>query len=111
MKEVRETVPEYMTEFFRHERYGDIVIALYRGEIRFSKIKRMLKPISSKTLSVDLKGLQRMELIGRNVISDRPLRTEYGLTEMGQSFYREVVEPLRNWQNKWNGSKRQEPNQ
>ena len=55
------------------------------GKTGFSDFAAQL-PISHKVLSENLKALERDGLIDRTVIPETPPRTEYRLTEQGQSM-------------------------
>jgi DNA-binding HxlR family transcriptional regulator len=48
---------------------------------RFAEFLDSIEEISTKTLSIRLKEMEKEGLITRVVISDRPLQTEYYLTE------------------------------
>lgn len=52
----------------------------------FSEIKGNLPGISEKMLSQQLKQLEKDRLIGKSVLSLKPYRVEYTLTETGKSF-------------------------
>ena len=55
------------------------------GKTNFSDFAAQL-PVSHKVLSENLKAMERDGLIERTVIPETPPRTEYRLTEQGQSF-------------------------
>ncbi len=55
------------------------------GKTNFSDFAAQL-PISHKVLSENLKAMERDGLIERTVVPEMPPRTEYRLTEQGQSF-------------------------
>lgn len=52
----------------------------------FSEIKTNLPGISEKMLNQQLKELQRDNLIAKNILSEKPYRVEYLLTEHGRSL-------------------------
>jgi DNA-binding HxlR family transcriptional regulator len=56
------------------------------GKRGFSEIKSNLPRVSEKMLIQQLKELQRDSLIGKTVISEKPYRVEYFLTEQGRSM-------------------------
>lgn len=62
----------------------------------FSEIKTNLPGISEKMLNQQLKELQRDGLIMKNVLSEKPYRVEYFLTEQGQT-----LSPLYNFLSTW----------
>ena len=55
------------------------------GKTNFSDFAAQL-PVSHKVLSENLKAMERDGLVERTVIPETPPRTEYRLTEQGQSF-------------------------
>lgn len=64
--------------------------------VRFNELQRYLKKISDKTLSQNLKELERDELIHREVYSQIPPKVEYSLTERGKSLMK-VLDQLCVW--------------
>lgn len=52
--------------------------------VRFNELKRYLKTISDKTLSSNLKELEKDQLIVRNEYPQIPPKVEYSLSERGQ---------------------------
>jgi DNA-binding HxlR family transcriptional regulator len=73
-----------------------VVISLSQyGTMRFNEIKRNLG-ISQRMLSLTLKELERDGLVSRTQFPTIPLKVEYALTKMGESF-REPVTALGNW--------------
>ncbi|MCQ2374224.1 MAG: helix-turn-helix transcriptional regulator [Phascolarctobacterium sp.] len=54
--------------------------------VRFNELQRYLKKVSDKTLSQNLKELERDGLILRTVYPQIPPKVEYTLTERGKSL-------------------------
>lgn len=54
--------------------------------VRFNELKRYLKTVSDKTLSLNLKELESDGLILRKEYPQIPPKVEYSLTERGQSL-------------------------
>lgn len=54
--------------------------------VRFNELQRYLGKISDKTLSQNLKELEKDELIHREVYAQIPPKVEYSLTERGKSL-------------------------
>lgn len=52
----------------------------------FAAIRDNLPGVSEKMLSQQLKELERDQLIGKNILSEKPYRVEYYLTGNGQSL-------------------------
>lgn len=59
---------------------------LSRGTIRFNELQRILANITQKTLTMQLKELERDGIIYRKVYPESPPRVEYGLTNIGESM-------------------------
>lgn len=66
------------------------------GPVRFNALRRYLKKVSDKTLSVQLKELEQDGLITRTVYAEVPPRVEYALTETGKSLM-QVLDQLCLW--------------
>ena len=64
--------------------------------VRFNELRRYLKKISDKTLSVNLKELEHDGLIKRTEYQQIPPKVEYTLTERGNSLMR-VLDQLCVW--------------
>jgi DNA-binding HxlR family transcriptional regulator len=64
--------------------------------VRFNELQRYLKKISDKTLSQNLKELERDQLIARKVYDQIPPKVEYSLTDRGQSLMK-VLDQLCIW--------------
>lgn len=61
-----------------------IIYLLYTaGQMGFSELAKLLMGISSRTLSLRLKSLERRGLVNRVVVNDRPPRVRYSLTDAG----------------------------
>lgn len=56
------------------------------GVVRFNELKRYLKNISDKTLSLNLKELEADGLIVRKEYAQIPPKVEYRLSERGESL-------------------------
>lgn len=54
--------------------------------VRFNKLQRYLKKISDKTLSQNLKELQKDGLIEKTIYPQIPPKVEYSLTDRGKSL-------------------------
>ena len=64
--------------------------------VRFNELKRYLKRISDKTLSVNLKELEADRLIVRTEYPQIPPKVEYRLSERGRSLMA-VLDQLCTW--------------
>lgn len=64
--------------------------------VRFNELKRYLKTVADKTLSMNLKELEEDDLIDRTVYPVIPPKVEYRLTERGKSLM-VVLDKLCEW--------------
>lgn len=64
--------------------------------VRFNELRRYLKNISDKTLSMNLKELEANGLVKRTEYPQIPPKVEYTLTERGSSLM-EVLDQLCIW--------------
>ena len=64
--------------------------------VRFNELRRYLKTISDKTLSINLKELEADDLIQRKEYPQIPPRVEYSLTNRGKSLM-SVLDQLCIW--------------
>ena len=73
-----------------------ILAYLKEGVHRYGELKRRLPGISGKVLTQQLRALDREGLIRRNIYSEVPARTEYRLTEYGESLI-PVLDAIYGW--------------
>ena len=64
--------------------------------VRFNEMQRYLGRVADKTLSQNLKELERDGLIHREMYPEIPPKVEYTLTQRGQSLVR-VLDKLCEW--------------
>ena len=64
--------------------------------VRFNEMQRYLGRVADKTLSQNLKELERDGLIHRRMYPEVPPRVEYQLTEIGRTFV-PVLASIRSW--------------
>jgi len=69
---------------------------LTAGPMGFNALKEEVDGISSKVLSDSLSDLEESHLVEREIISEKPFRVEYSLTERGQAL-EPVIESMRAW--------------
>ncbi|WP_312030607.1 helix-turn-helix domain-containing protein [Methylosinus sp. H3A] len=63
-----------------------ILFRLADGTKRFSQLQRLLKTITQRTLTQQLRDLERDHMISRRIYPEVPPRVEYSLTERGRSL-------------------------
>lgn len=66
------------------------------GPNGFSDLQESIDGISSKVLSDVLGDLESKRLIDREIVNEKPVRTEYSLTEHGASL-EPVIVTMRDW--------------
>lgn len=69
---------------------------LDQGPLGFNALKEEVDGISSKVLSDSLEDLEEKRLVDREIVSEKPVRVEYSLTERGQSLG-PVINAMRDW--------------
>jgi DNA-binding HxlR family transcriptional regulator len=80
---------------------GAIVgVLLNRTTLRFGEIAQAVPELSDRLLSERMKELEARGLVLRTVRPGRPVRVEYGLTEMGRELAPAVRE-LERWARRW----------
>jgi len=81
-----------------------ILLELYRGEVkekRFNELKRGLKGITPKILSIRLSELEGQGLISKNIDNTNvPIKCEYSLTESGEDFIN-IIQEIKQWGLRW----------
>ena len=66
--------------------------------VRFNQMRKYLKNVADKTLSQNLKELEKDDLIIRKVYSQIPPKVEYSLSKRGRSLVK-VLDKLCDWGN------------
>jgi DNA-binding HxlR family transcriptional regulator len=62
----------------------ELVVALYTAKrMGFEDLRKKLRPISRRVLSAKLKKLEAMGIVRRDILSHRPQRVVYALTDEG----------------------------
>jgi DNA-binding HxlR family transcriptional regulator len=61
-----------------------------KGEVRYTDLTRLIA--SRGTLSINLKALEKEELVKRRVVTTKPIQTYYSLTEKGQKVAKRLSE-------------------
>jgi DNA-binding HxlR family transcriptional regulator len=69
---------------------------LEHGPSGFNELQTAVDGISSKVLSDSLEDLEEKSLVDREVISDKPIRVRYSLTDHGRSL-QPVIYAMRDW--------------
>ncbi|MEH7386072.1 helix-turn-helix domain-containing protein [Bacillus sp. JJ1521] len=77
-----------------------IIHTLMEGPKRFSEIHTFIPDLSKRMLNERIKELEDCGIVLRNVITDRPVRTEYSLTKKGHELGKSL-KTVEAWAEKW----------
>lgn len=66
------------------------------GEMGFNDLKKEVDGVSSKVLSESLDDLEEKGLVDREVVSEKPVRVKYKLTEKGKGL-ESVIAEMSDW--------------
>ena len=72
---------------------------LEHGPLGFNALKEEVDGVSSKVLSDSLSDLEESGLVNREIISEKPFRVEYALTERGADL-EPVIRAMEEWGSK-----------
>lgn len=72
--------------------------------VRYKVFRQLLKGVSSKTLSLRLKELEKGGILDRQAYDEIPPRVEYSLTRKGQELVESIITLLQ-WMKKWSESR------
>ena len=73
-----------------------IIQQLMDKPFRFSELRRAIPGISEKVLTDNLRAMEKDGLITRTVFPEVPPRTEYALSELGNTM-RPIIESMATW--------------
>jgi DNA-binding HxlR family transcriptional regulator len=79
---------------------GLVIHTLMEEPKRFSEMHAFIPDLSKRVLNERMKELEENGIVLRNVIADRPVRTEYSLTKKGTELGRSL-KGLEEWAEKW----------
>lgn len=68
--------------------------------VRYKQFRQALKGISSRTLAIRLKELEKSRVLERLAYNEIPPRVEYRLTSKGQELVESMISLLQ-WMKKW----------
>lgn len=73
-----------------------IIQQLMDQPFRFSELRRAIPGISEKLLTDNLRAMEKNGIITRTVFPEVPPRTEYALSELGDTM-RPIIESMATW--------------
>lgn len=79
-----------------------IIQQLKERAFGFNELQRSIVGISQKVLSSNLKEMEAAGLVTRTVIPETPIRTEYALSEVGESLM-PVIDSMVEWGSGYRG--------
>lgn len=75
---------------------GIILYRLLGGKKRFNELKRLMTNITHRTLTLQLRELERDGVVKRTVYAEVPPRVEYELTTLGGSMA-PIIQSMYDW--------------
>ena len=63
-----------------------VIRELLRGTTQFNRYIENIKGITPKVLTERLRELEKLGIVKRKIVSESPIRVEYGLTDLGREF-------------------------
>ncbi|MGX1263097.1 DNA-binding HxlR family transcriptional regulator [Rossellomorea marisflavi] len=79
---------------------GLIIYVLMSGPKRFSELSEAIPALSRRLLTERVKELEEHGIVIREVIADRPIRSEYSLTQKGTELGN-ILGPISKWAESW----------
>lgn len=73
-----------------------VIQQLMERPFRFSELRRAIPGISEKVLTDNLRAMEKDGLITRTVFPEVPPRTEYALSDLGESM-RPIIKSMEHW--------------
>ncbi len=76
-----------------------ILYYLKNNTLRYNELRKKMPTVTERTLSLQLKTLEKDGLIKRKVYTSKPpLKVEYSLTEFGETLV-PVIQAIVDWEN------------
>lgn len=69
---------------------------LLTPSLRFSELQKILPDVSQRTLTAQLRALEKVGIVHREVYPEVPPKVEYSLTDYGKSLT-DILMALKNW--------------
>lgn len=69
---------------------------MFKGNMRFMDLMRMVNGIGAKMLSKELHDLEANQLVKRTVLPTKPITVDYAITPYGKTL-RNVINTIVNW--------------
>ncbi len=75
---------------------GIVLFHLMQGSKRFNELRRLLPGITQRMLTLQLRQLEKDDLINRKIYHQIPPKVEYSLSKLGQTLV-PILEQLKQW--------------
>jgi DNA-binding HxlR family transcriptional regulator len=75
---------------------GQILAHLCDNPLRFNELKTVLNRITSSTLTKELRYLEDIKIVERNIVHTTPMVIEYRLTDHGKSI-KDLIKTIIDW--------------
>ncbi len=75
---------------------GIILYRLLAGKKRFNELKKLMPAITFRTLTLQLRQLERDGIVERTIYAEVPPRVDYALTPLGESM-RPIIKAMYDW--------------
>jgi DNA-binding HxlR family transcriptional regulator len=63
-----------------------IIREMFRGTTHFNRFLENIEGITPKVLTERLRELEKLGIVKRRIVSECPIKVEYGLTDLGKAF-------------------------
>jgi DNA-binding HxlR family transcriptional regulator len=63
-----------------------IIREMFRGTTQFNRFLENIDGITPKVLTERLRELEKLGIVKRRIVSEYPIKVEYGLTDLGKAF-------------------------
>jgi DNA-binding HxlR family transcriptional regulator len=63
-----------------------IIREMFRGTTHFNRFLESIEGITPKVLTERLRELEKLGIVKRGIVSECPIKVEYGLTDLGKTF-------------------------
>jgi DNA-binding HxlR family transcriptional regulator len=63
-----------------------IIREMFRGTTQFNRFLENIEGVTPKVLTERLRELEKLGIVKRRIVSEYPIKVEYGLTDLGKEF-------------------------
>ncbi|MBX0325557.1 helix-turn-helix transcriptional regulator [Halomicroarcula sp. F13] len=93
-----EWCPITVTASLLSKKWHPVIVSrlLVQDELGFAELQERITDVSSKVLSDALQDLEDKGLVEREIVSEKPFRVSYSLTEQGRSL-EPIIDKMDDW--------------